>query len=343
MLGQFARVSRTARVTAARILFFLCIATAGLCAYAQSFDEALAHFDKGEFSEAFKIWRLLAERGNMVAAFNVGAMLQEGKGVEQDGMQAAAWYRKVAEKGDLQAQLALGLMFADGAGVPSDPQEARRWLGLATRNPLSGADADRAREQADSRMRKLPPPSTTEVAYEGGRFIFTETVDGQCVIALQGRVTRDASRKFEGVTTQGRSLGCQTTWVLLESQGGSLEDGLSLGLEMRLAGYRTIVRSTCASSCGLIFLGGIERVLFGPRARIGFHQASVTRGTDRSCVSDRSSKAYRDIRRFLNFVSEKQVDAMMELIMNTSCNRMSWVSGSAAMEMGVATKFGSSR
>lgn len=335
--------SRNTRAAAAQLIIFLCALTAWPHALGQGFDEGVAHFDRREYAEAFRIWLPLAQQGNMAAAFNVGAMLQEGLGVEQDSAQAAAWYRRVAEKGDLLAQLALGLMLADGAGVPSDPQEARRWLGLATRNPATGAEAAALREQADRRMRRLPPPSAQEVAYDGGRFVFTETVDGQCVIALQGQVTRDASRKFYGVTDQGRSLGCQTTWVLLESRGGSLEDGLSLGKEMRLAGYRTIVRSTCASSCGLIFLGGIERVLFGPRARIGFHQASVTRDKERSCVSDRFSRAYREIRSFLNFVSDKQVEALMNLIVSTSCDKMTWVSGAEAMELGVATKVSSRR
>lgn len=343
MATAIACLARSVRRAVVRVLVLMCVATAGLWAHAQSFDEGLVHFDKREYSEAYRIWLRLAEQGNMAAAFNVGAMLQEGLGVEADGNQAASWYRRAAEKGDLQAQFALGLMLADGVGVPSDPQEARRWLGLATRNPAPGPDADRLREQADRRMRRLPAPSTQEVAYEGGRFVYTETVDGQCVIALQGQVTRDASRKFQGVTEQGRALGCATTWVLLESRGGSLEDGLSLGREMRLAGFRTIVRSTCASSCGLIFLGGVERVLMGPRARIGFHQASVTRDKERSCVSDRFSRAYREIRSFLNFVSDKQVDAMMNLILTTSCHKMSWVSGSEAMEMGVATKVSSRR
>lgn len=343
MTDAMDRVAKAARAVAIQAIVLLCAATAGLGAHAQSFDDGLAQFDKREYAQAYAIWLRLAEQGNMAAAFNIGAMLQDGLGVEQDGKQAAAWYRRAAEKGDIQAQVALGLLFADGVGVTSDPQEARRWLGLATRNAAGGADADRLREQADRRMRSLPAPSTQEIAYEGGRFIFTETVDGQCVIALQGRVTRDASRKFDGVTRQGRSLGCQTTWVLLESQGGSLEDGLSLGMEMRLAGFRTIVRSTCASSCGLIFLGGVERVLLGSRARIGFHQASVNRDRDRSCVTDRFSRAYKDIRRFLNFVSEMQVEAMMDLIVTTSCHKMSWVSGSEAIEMGVATRIGSRR
>ena len=343
MARALKRLSRSLRVAAAQLLVLLSLATAWPFAHGQGFDEGVAHFDRREYPEAFKIWLSLAEQGNMAAAFNVAAMLHEGLGVEQDSAQAAAWYRRAAEKGDLQAQFALGLMLADGAGVPSDPQEARRWLGLATRNPATGPDAVGLRDQADRRMRRLPPPSTQEVAYDGGRFIFTETVDGQCVIALQGQVTRDASRKFHGVTEQGRSLGCRTTWVLLESRGGSLEDGLSLGKEMRFAGFRTIVRSTCASSCGLIFLGGIERVLFGPRARIGFHQASVTRDKERSCVSDRFSRAYREIRSFLNFVSDKQVEALMNLIVSTSCDKMSWVSGAEAMELGVATKVSSRR
>ena len=43
-------------------------------------------------------------------------------------------------------------------------------------------------------------------------------------------------------------------------------------LEERL---RTVTRYDCASACALIFLGGAERILWGARARIGFHEAAL--------------------------------------------------------------------
>ena len=66
--------------------------------------------DKEEFEET----KALAEKGNVRAQYNLGAMYDNGEGVEQDFKEAVKWYRKAAEQGQVYAQSNLGGMYANG-------------------------------------------------------------------------------------------------------------------------------------------------------------------------------------------------------------------------------------
>src|SRR5690606_8850943 len=72
-----------------------------------------------------------ARRGDRVAQYNLGLMHAFGLGVDENPVEAAAWYRKSAEQGYDKAQAVLGLYYAAGVGVPRDVQEAVRWWKLA--------------------------------------------------------------------------------------------------------------------------------------------------------------------------------------------------------------------
>jgi hypothetical protein len=63
--------------------------------------------------------------------------------------------------------------------------------------------------------------------------------------------------------------------VVLESPGGSVQDALAMGRLIRDKRYSTEVRAGkyCASSCPLVFAGGVERRA-GKGAAIGVHQIS---------------------------------------------------------------------
>jgi hypothetical protein len=66
--------------------------------------------------------------------------------------------------------------------------------------------------------------------------------------------------------------------VMLASPGGSLDAGLSIGKQIRLGGFSTLVGSRlCASACALAWLGG-ERRYMSADSKIGFHAAYVNDG-----------------------------------------------------------------
>jgi len=70
-------------------------------------------------------------RVSVRAATRLGFRYEFGRGVPQDYVLAATWYRHAAERGDPDAQHLLGLMYDRGHGVPVDFVEAHKWLNLA--------------------------------------------------------------------------------------------------------------------------------------------------------------------------------------------------------------------
>ncbi len=116
-------------------------------------EDGLAAYDRGDFATAMRLWRPLAEQGNVTAQYNLGVMYAKGRGVPQDYVQAylwfnlaasrlsdvkhrddaeaVKWYRLAAEQGYASAQYNLGLMYAKGQGVPQDYVQAHMWFDLA--------------------------------------------------------------------------------------------------------------------------------------------------------------------------------------------------------------------
>ena len=58
-------------------------------------------------------------------------MYGTGRGVPQDFVEAARWFRLAAEQGMAEAQASLGNMYARGEGVPQDDVLAYMWHNLA--------------------------------------------------------------------------------------------------------------------------------------------------------------------------------------------------------------------
>ncbi len=61
------------------------------------------------------------------AQYNRGTDYWYGRGVPQDYVEAANWYRKAAERGYAEAQYRLGQMLATGQGIRQDDTEAANW------------------------------------------------------------------------------------------------------------------------------------------------------------------------------------------------------------------------
>ena len=63
--------------------------------------------------------------------------------------------------------------------------------------------------------------------------------------------------------------------VVLESNGGSVAEALSMGHMIRQMGFDTEVNSHCFSSCTLAFLGGVRRNVRGVKPEFGVHRVST--------------------------------------------------------------------
>jgi len=62
-----------------------------------SVSDGVAAYNAGEYGEAYRIWRDLAESGNGRAQFHLGALYYEGRGVPQNLREAQTWLRRALE------------------------------------------------------------------------------------------------------------------------------------------------------------------------------------------------------------------------------------------------------
>jgi uncharacterized protein len=93
----------------------------------QEFQDATIALERGDYTTAMRIFRLLADRGNADAQNNLGVMYYTGQGVPQDKAAAMSWFRKAADQGHAVAQNKLGIAYGSGDDVPQDYAEKLRW------------------------------------------------------------------------------------------------------------------------------------------------------------------------------------------------------------------------
>jgi hypothetical protein len=146
--------------------------------------------------------------------------------------------------------------------------------------------------QPDAAMAK---PMTFELV-SGGRLMAT------------GTITPGVSETFAAELTK---RGDYIKTVVLNSPGGSVGDALAMGKLIRDKKLATEVESGkyCASSCPLVFVGGIERKA-GEKAAIGVHQVFAMAG-DVSAVKDGMNEAQRVSARCQRYLGEMGVSLQM--------------------------------
>jgi TPR repeat protein len=81
-----------------------------------------------------KYYGQAAATGNRGAAFHLGQMFEEGKGVQENYSQALIYYRQAARRGLPVAQIALAELYEKGLGTEVNFVYAYMYYGLAARN-----------------------------------------------------------------------------------------------------------------------------------------------------------------------------------------------------------------
>jgi hypothetical protein len=104
----------------------MAVAVARLVA-AGPFEDASDAAERRDYATALRLWRSLADHGEVDAQYNLGVMYDKGQGVTRDYAVAVSWFRKAADQGFAPAQLSLGVMYENGLGVPQDFTTAARW------------------------------------------------------------------------------------------------------------------------------------------------------------------------------------------------------------------------
>lgn len=101
------------RRTAAVVILIISLILV-LPAIAGPLEDATRAYFQGDYKTAFRLFKPLADKGNVPAQVAIGIMYRDGEGVPSDYVEAAKWYRKAAERGDSTAQSHLGLMYESG-------------------------------------------------------------------------------------------------------------------------------------------------------------------------------------------------------------------------------------
>ena len=117
--------------TLKRLLLAVSMSCLVATANAAPIDDAFAARDRGDYAQAFKIFKSLAAQGNAAAQAMIGAMYSSGEGITQDYQEALKWYRLAAAQGYILGQYNLGTMYHNGRGVTQDYKETVKWYRLA--------------------------------------------------------------------------------------------------------------------------------------------------------------------------------------------------------------------
>lgn len=147
-------------------------------AVAQTYEDGLVAFDKGDFATAAAYWQPLADGGNAKAQHGLGMLYEAGLGVPaQDYERAASYYRMAAAQGEVASSNNLALMYAAGRGVPQDfGQAAQLWA--------SAAEAGSSMAQFNLgllyfRGSGMDAPNYNEAAWWFGKAAENGSIDGQ--------------------------------------------------------------------------------------------------------------------------------------------------------------------
>ena len=89
-------------------------------------QKGLTAYQSGDYANALREWKPLAEQGNADAQYNLGVMYHTGDGVPKNYKTAMKWYRLAAKQEFARAQSNLGAMYEKGQGVPKDYNTAMK-------------------------------------------------------------------------------------------------------------------------------------------------------------------------------------------------------------------------
>lgn len=131
--GARQRSCRAGVVFRAALVAGLMVSVASCAVEADPFQEGKEALARGDYAEAFCLWKPLALHGHSDAQYHLGWFYANGFGLRVDPVKAAEWWRKAANQGHVDAQYALGTALLSGEGIPRDFEEAMQWLLKAAR------------------------------------------------------------------------------------------------------------------------------------------------------------------------------------------------------------------
>lgn len=120
------KIGRPGRLVVIAMQAACIVAWAVPTAGAEPLDDAKAALSRGDAPTAQRIYRSLADRGNVVAMVRLGMMYRVGQGVTRDYREALKWLDRAAALGAAEAQYQVGDMYLRGLGTKQDLLQAAR-------------------------------------------------------------------------------------------------------------------------------------------------------------------------------------------------------------------------
>jgi TPR repeat protein len=99
---------------------------------AGDYDDAVTALTDGEYRQAYRGFKRLAQRDHVEAQFQVAMLYLFGQGVKLDTEQGIHWLERAANNGSYAAANELAQIYIAGRGVPPNEAEAIKWMELAT-------------------------------------------------------------------------------------------------------------------------------------------------------------------------------------------------------------------
>src|SRR4051812_44165482 len=91
------------------------------------FERGLAAYERGQYLEAFKFWKLASRAGDAEANYRIGMLYTKNQGVVGSIPDAVVWYERAAQLGHVDAQFQLGLILLYGAKAGLGPNRPETW------------------------------------------------------------------------------------------------------------------------------------------------------------------------------------------------------------------------
>ena len=113
---------------------------------------ALAAYQSGNYKEAARQFRPLADNGDTEAQYYLGYMHEKGQGVAKDQERMRKWYQRAADGGHAKAQYKVAVGYAFGlAGLQQSDEDAAKWLQQSAENGYKRAQKTLGRAYAEGR------------------------------------------------------------------------------------------------------------------------------------------------------------------------------------------------
>lgn len=130
-------------------------------------------------------------------------------------------------------------------------------------------------------------------------------LDGPCkAVVLNGDIARNEAPNFIRRMVEAAER-CGTRTIVVRSMpGGSVNDALAIGEAIRAREYVTamLADSVCASACGLIYLGGVQRY-WREGARFIIHRPEIRVATPFKSIAE-ADRAYDQLKlRLIRYVA----------------------------------------